>query len=188
MQKKENKNIFFNIFIIISLSFSTLFSASKCNVDYSIIYLIAMNERSLQRPIGYPYLISLNKKFPREYNKVKHQFNFINNRTIDCKSEKECISTMEKLLQLGIKNMDLGAFQINYLSFKFKDFSNYFNFKKSFARSCEIVYPFIRNKKNITFRDIARYHSSTPKYNKIYADNLEKNYKKLANSIKKRSR
>lgn len=159
--------------------------SEQCSLDYSILYLIAMNERHKDRDIGYQYLISFNNK--NDVNKAKEKFKgFLDNRTIDCKNRENCIKIAKYLISNNIKNLDMGPFQINYLYHKYS-LSEYFDLKKSYKNSCMIAQNFIDND-HITFSDIARYHSSTRKYNQRYASYLKRNYNSLIGTIKKQDK
>ena len=170
-----NKAIFTSfIFFLITISLK----ASECSLAYSTMYLIALNEKAIERPIGYPYLISFNSS--KNVAEAKKTFKkvFMNSRTIDCKNVQLCTKITKSLINNGMSNLDLGAFQINYHYHKIK-IKDYFIIEKSYEKSCNIAEQFI-DSKNVTFEDIARYHSSTKKYNAIYAKRLKKNYNRLA--------
>lgn len=170
--KKMN---FYKILPIVLLFSNQLF-AKECSLDYSIMYLVAMNEKHKDRNVGYPYLISFNNK--KEASVAKHYINgFLDNRTIDCKNEKRCTDILKILFSAKITNLDLGAFQINYHYHK-ENLSDYFNLKKSYNIGCKIAEKHINNNA-VTFQDIAKYHSLSRKYNSIYANSLSRNYKKL---------
>jgi len=151
--------------------------AKECSLSYSTMYLIAMNERATEKEIGYPYLISFNKKKDAQEAKKIYKELFFNSRTLDCKNADSCTKILSSLLDNGSDNLDLGAFQINYHFHKIP-ISHYFKIDKSYSKSCEIAEKFI-DKNNVTFEDLARYHSSTKKYNARYARALEINYNKI---------
>lgn len=170
--------------LILILSFTAFLYSKSCKLDYSIMYLLILNEKSLHRPVGYPYLISFNKKSDIKKVSKRYQNLFMDSRTIDCLNVDMCVSILNYLYDKKIKNVDLGTFQINNFWFKFNDKKNYFIIEKSYEKSCEIASKYI-NPNNITFEDIARYHSSTKKINKLYAQNLKRNYIKLCKQLKK---
>lgn len=64
----------------------------KCNVQYDIMYLIALNEKSPKRAVGYPYLISFNNKSDAKMIKTKYSNLFMSSRTIDCENFSLCVS------------------------------------------------------------------------------------------------
>lgn len=155
---------------------------TECKLGYSTMFLIAMNEKHLKKEVGYPYLISLNNKTEKKRIFQKYKKYFLDNRTIDCKNKKLCTIIASDMIKNNITNLDLGAFQINYGFHKFK-IENYFDLKKSYNISCSIASKYV-NDKDLTFENIAKYHSQTRKYNQLYAKSLKKNYQKLLNYTK----
>lgn len=145
---------------------------SACEVDDLIMYSIAKNERHPKKPIGYPYLISFNNAKDKEKLGKNIQEFFIDNRTIDCLNSKFCIEILDTLIANGIKNLDCGAYQINYLFWKMP-IENYFDIKKSYDKACLIVSS--HNQKFWSWENIAKYHSQTPKYNFSYKQKLLEN-------------
>lgn len=170
------------ILIVTYLISNNLLLAKECRLDYSILYLIAMNEKHKSRQVGYPYLISFNKKSDLIKAKKLHIDGFLDTRTIDCKNKQKCVKTTRTLIKNKMHNLDLGAFQINYTYHKMS-IEDYFDFQKEYKKSCEIAQNFI-DPDNITFKDIARYNSSTKNINERYAKNLQINYNKLIKGIK----
>jgi len=138
-----------------------------CKVDDRIMYAIAKIERHKATPIGYPYLISINlKKDQKEMrNDASLKKYFLDRRTLDCKSQTECVAVLNKLKSHKITNLDCGAYQINskYWSLEDKD---YFDIRKSYFKACEIVMS--HNKAKWTWENIAKYHSKTKRYNDRY--------------------
>ena len=114
---KINKKILSTMMILNLTIFatSTLGSNIKCSLSYDLMEVIAKVEGSPKRDVGYPFIISFNN--PVKYKKVLKGMNFksINNRTLDCKSKNNCVSILSELEKKGIKNLDLGAFQMNYI-------------------------------------------------------------------------
>jgi len=170
------------LFISLLLLSSLFAGEQKCLLKYSTMYIIAMNEKHKDKAVGYPYLISLNNKKDVIKAKEKYKNYFLDNRTIDCINKEKCFQITKNLIADKITNLDLGAFQINYKYHKIK-IKDYFNLKKSYIASCKIASQYIKNKQKITFRDIAKYHSHTKKYNRLYADSLRKNYQLVLNRI-----
>ena len=104
---------FFSVFLVPFLLHGDPLLESTCKIPYDRIYLIAMNERHAKRPIGYPYLISINNK--REARVLKNALPklFIDNRTIDCKNKELCTKITEELIKKGYTNIDLGALDLS---------------------------------------------------------------------------
>lgn len=156
---------------ILLFSFGHL-SAKECKVDDRIMFAIATIERHPKTPIGYPFLISLNSSKDQKKaikNKTLKNF-FLDKRTIDCDNKETCVKILSILEDNGIKNLDLGGFQLNYLYWDMKNNQDYFNIKKSYKKACAIVMS--HNKNKWTWENIAKYHSKTKKYNESYKKNL----------------
>lgn len=166
------------IFLSLLVTFNLF--AKECKLDYSIMYLIAMNERHPQRNIGYPYLISFNNK--KDAKIARKYFNeFIDSRTMDCKNKDKCVEITKILIEANITNLDLGAFQISYRHHKHKIFS-YYDLKKSYNIGCLIAQRNI-DLNNIKFSDIAKYNSFKKKRNRAYAKKIQRNYLRLKSKI-----
>lgn len=142
-----------------------------CNIDDRIMYSIASVERHKKTPIGYPYLISINKKKDqyKALQDTKINSYFLDSRTIDCENQEKCISILNRLTSLNIINIDCGCFQINYKFWSIKK-KDYFDIKKSYDKACDIIMS--HNKRNWTWENIAKYHSKTKKHNDRYKKNL----------------
>jgi len=156
---------------ILLFSFGHL-SAEECAVDDRIMFAIATIEKHPKTPVGYPYLISLNSSKDQRKartNKALEKF-FLDKRTIDCNNKETCVEILSILEENGIKNLDLGGFQINYLYWGMESNQDYFNVRKSYEKACIIVTS--HNKNKWTWENIAKYHSKTKKYNEAYKKNL----------------
>ena len=164
------------IFILLILSISSIVGSEEesCSIDYSIMYAIQKVERHAKLKVGYPYIISFNSKVDRKKVKKKLNLSWIDSRSVDCKEIVQCEDTLNKIVKLKIKNVDLGAFQINYKYHTMKP-DEYFNNKKAYLRACKIIEGLIK-KYGMSADTIARYHSSTKKYRRRYAKKLFKNY------------
>ncbi len=161
------------IFFLFSISLFAI-DDDSCSIDYSIMYAIQKVERHAKLKVGYPYIISFNSKRDRRKVKKKFDLNWIDSRSIDCQEMVQCEDTLDKILKLKIKNVDLGAFQINY-KYHTMELDKYFNHKKAYLRACRIIERLIK-KFGMSADTVARYHSSTKKYRKRYAKKLFKSY------------
>ena len=128
-----------------------------CLVAYTLMYALAQKEGHAKRPVGYPYLISFNRKedaglagsiFPKE--------GWIDRRTYDCGDERFCIAALEALDAYGIDNVDLGAFSINAHWWP-DDPSVYFDLGKSYKKACEITEENAR-RYGWSWETLGRYH------------------------------
>jgi hypothetical protein len=149
------------------LTISVFANNSKCNVDSSLLKIIAEVEKHNQKEVGYEYLISFNNKRDAKFtkNKIGKKI-FLDKRTIDCKNKQLCKKITNFLIKQKITNLDLGAFQINYKYHKM-EIEDYFSFKKSYLKACGLLSKLIKNY-GYSWRTIARYHSATPEYNYKY--------------------
>jgi len=140
---------------------------SECGVDDRIMYGIASVESHKKRPVGYPYLISINSKNEqkrlRKIPSLKKLF--LDTRTIDCKNQEMCVIVLDEINKLGITNLDLGSFQINQMYWEMPK-KEYFSIKGSYEKACEIV--LFHNRKEWNWKNIAKFHSGTKKYNERY--------------------
>lgn len=161
---------FFLILIVLTISANAQKNKINCDLNYSIIELIANAERSVKREIGYPYLISFNEKI--NYGNYIHnkKYKRIDSRTLDCLELQNCVNILEQLVEQKITNIDLGAFQHNYIFHKYPLY-DYFILENSYNRTCTILKNLIK-RHGYSWQTIARYHSSTPKYNEKYKNIL----------------
>lgn len=155
------------ILVFFTLSYSKI-SATEitCSLSYDLMEVIATVERSPKRPVGYPFLISFNESV--NYKKVlsSYDFIYIDSRTLDCKNRNNCIKILNYLEENNINNLDLGAFQLNYVHHKFNK-KEYFTLENSYQRACSFLETLIKVH-GYSWETIARYHSSTPSRNLIY--------------------
>lgn len=151
----------------------------ECIVDYSVMYVVAQNERHSKRDIGYPYLISFNSQNDVAVAKKSAKLNWLDNRTVDCRSTEQCKEDLRKINSLSIENLDLGAFQINQRWFGYEDKEEYFNLRKSYKNACNILLEHYKQTGEWSWKTIARYHSKTQKHNNMYKDRLVNNFKNI---------
>ena len=172
---KAMTNKFFKVFFLL---FPFSLFGYECKVSNDVLLLILNVEKHKNKEIGYPYLISFNNKGDsRILKKTSIGKYFIDSRTIDCKKDEICVDITKTLLEVGINNLDLGAFQINAM-YHHLDISDYFDIKKSYKFACGIISNNIR-KHGFSLESIARYHSETKKYNIAYQKGLIKSYEVL---------
>lgn len=161
---------FFGIFILIIVIFDS--ASANCTATYEMLYAIASNERHKSRDVGYPYLISFNKKTDVRKLKVEDKRFMIDNRTLDCRNKANCTQIIGYLTKMGVKNMDLGPFQICYMYHKNNLYPHqFFSLKDSFEFAKNLSNSNFK-KHGCTWEALARYHSATPYHNKKYAKGL----------------
>jgi hypothetical protein len=159
--------------ILIAFIISAIVSfADKVEIPYKIIYAIAGAERSIKKDVGYPYIIGINKKTDiQKITSILPKRYFLNRRAIDCKDLKTCTKMTSLLIKHNIKNLDLGAFQLNYRYHKLP-IKNYFILPKAIKKVKEILLGHI-NRYGYNLKAIASYHSKTPVFNKKYQKRLK---------------
>ncbi|MCK9549283.1 hypothetical protein [Aquamicrobium sp.] len=168
-------------YIFLNLIFTAMIFAQECVIDYRLMYTIASNERHHKKPIGYPYLISFNKPSQKKVLPANIRSLMLDGRTIDCKNSNTCVQILTYLSQNGVKNLDLGAFQINYMYHgKKASLASFFNLKESYDIARDLAEIHVK-KHGCTWKSLARYHSATQKYNQRYTNNLKKNYMRSYN-------
>ena len=165
------------IFIFISTIFCF---ANSCNVEYDVIYTIAKVEGHPKRNVGYPFIISFNNKLDIHAMEKISQVDYekLDSRSIDCKNKKMCIKILKHLIDNGIKNLDLGAFQFNYRFIKFKDLSQYFDLKYTYYKTCKILMD-LEKKYGWSMQTLAKYHSYTDTHNQKYQKIITEKYKEI---------
>jgi hypothetical protein len=132
----------------------------KMGVPRAVVAAIGVVEGG-RRP--YPYLIRINT--PVRIRAPKGLLKKLPSGAIDCKSELVCKALAEKLIRRGIKNIDLGYYQINYLYAPHNGISRKellakaFNLPEETVLACKIL---ARNFKEYgyTAAAIGRYHSA----------------------------
>lgn len=163
--------------LLVVLSKNSIFA--DCNLKHELMFSIAAVERHMQRDIGYPYLISFNNK--EDFLKLKkildsyeYKYKTFKNdkRTIDCLSEEGCSAIVNTLIDNGIVNMDMGAFQICYRWNKFP-IRNYFDLSQNYADACKLISHHIAVDGN-TWESIGNYHSKTKKLNRLYVNLVQR--------------
>lgn len=175
---------YFILVLILSNFLYAATSSKSCSISKDIFYSILMNE-GLKKRVGYEYIISFNNISDVKILKKTGIKNlFINNRTLDCKNEKLCSYILSELTKANIKNLDLGAFQINYKLHKLNSLSDYFDIDKSYIFACKYIETCVKQYGN-NYKAYACYHSRTPKHNEKYQKNLKINHKKVEQLLKK---
>ena len=180
-------NYFTKISLILSLSTISLLSETRitnpCNVDFKVLRVIAKAERSYERPLWYPYIISFNNYNSNKILSKKYKYIKLDrqNRVIDCLNTLNCVNILKSIISKGENNIDVGNYQFNYIYFKFPH-SDYFNNEDSFLHACNRVQELF-DQYGVSWKTVAKYHSKTPKYNKKYQKTIFKILKRENNEI-----
>lgn len=170
------------IYISVLLSYSLLMATitqEECQVPKILLETIKLTENETK----YPYWIRTNdlstkNKFKNILKNYNHKINK-DEMLIDCLDFTNCINITNALIKNQITNLDLGLFQINYVSYPFS-LHTYFDERLSYKRACEVVKEKIKlNKNKWSWEVLASYHSLTPDLNRKYKKKLIKNYIKL---------
>ncbi len=135
----------------------------RCPVPYEIMWAIAKVESG-----GYPFVIRVNENVRVRAPWLKP----LGNGAYDCKNYRLCVYTARELIRRGIKNVDLGAFQINYLYHRVSP-EVAFSVPESYLKACSILLEKVKEN-GWSWEGIASYHSKNPKRNREYAIKLYK--------------
>ena len=127
----------------------------------------------------YPYFIRINRS--GDANRLKKLgINIELGHILKCYSPRECAKDTKFLLALGINNLDLGPFQINYkyhhYRWKNKSLEGYFDPSLAEDRARDIVVGLI-NRYGYSWETLGRYNHYNPKNktkNRIYYSRLYK--------------
>ena len=164
------------LFLVVNLYSQNI--RRSCSIDNDIMLSILKTESHKDKTIGYPYLISFNNRIDQKIvRKTSIKKYLLDNRTIDCKDKDTCIKITKTLLEVGINNLDLGAFQINYKFHKYK-IKKYFSLTESYYIACNYVENNVK-KYGGSWYAVAGYHSFSLKHNLKYQKYLKKNYLKI---------
>jgi len=168
----------FKILLLIFFCFNTIFASGGCKIESDIIVSILGVEGHPKRRLGYEYLICFNNENDaRAIKKILPEL-FLDSRTIDCKNASVCQALTEKLLNIGITNVDLGSFQLN-LKWHRYPVDTYFDFSKSYKIACRYLEDMIA-KYGYNWYAIASYNSQTPEHNYKYQKILREKYSKYS--------
>lgn len=164
-------------FILVVLFSSFVFAQDKL-IPQIVLDAIRNAECLKEGGICNPNFIRINKKkdvLTAKENNIK-----MNGYILKCKNAKTCSNYVEKLLQLGIKNIDLGPYQTNYYWQNdrwadAKDYTGYFVHEEAEARARTILRDLI-SQYGYSWRTLGRYHHFDPKnksrnrayYSKLY--------------------
>jgi hypothetical protein len=165
-----------------TLVVATLVSVSAfgaCYMEDALLDAIGAMEGHPAKELRYPYIVSFNSTKDAKLAKDAGLEGWLDNRTVDCGGQEACVSLVEALIKSDIKNLDLGAYQINYVYHKYP-LEEYFS-EAAETRVCEILLALYETG-GWSWETIARYHSSVPKRNEFYKTRLAKKFWKFAES------
>lgn len=163
--------MFKKILLLQCLFCSLWLYAKDCEFQDSVLDGIAKIEGHPKREFGYPYIISFNKKSDVLKLTIDDRWIPIDSRTIDCLDFDRCIAVYEEIKDLGITNIDLGAYQINPKFWKLKP-EEYFDFEKSRSKACKILTG-LKKQYGWSWETMAKYHSKKKENNLAYQKRLK---------------
>lgn len=135
--------------------------------DIPDIVLFAIRNNECYNDKGYcnPYVIRINKQ--NDIAKANNNGISTNGPHILCYDANRCANTAEQLIRLGVKNIDLGPYQINYFWNGKYELAGYFELDSAEIRAKEIIGELI-NQYGYSWTTLGRYHNYDP-------DNLSRN-------------
>ena len=180
------------LLLVFSILLSSLFSKehyilstdikepSDCLVPNPVLESIMSVERSLDREIGYPFIIRINRKkeIKKAHRVLKGMYYTVTKRdkaVIDCKSTNNCAKITKKLVSSKIKNIDLGAFGLNYYwreGWRYNPRTFFINNKASLI-TCKYLHE-LNNEFGWSWRTIGNYHNRHKKRNDLYVKRLKR--------------
>lgn len=144
-------------------------NADSLELPSVVMDAIVNTEAYKENGVINPYVVCLNTK--ADIQKATEYGMVVDGRAIKCKSEELCVETVLALEMLGIKNVDVGAYQINLVFHPTDSVEDYFNMDTARASAEAIVLGHIK-RDGYTWESIAKYHSGTPELNRRYAMKL----------------
>jgi len=130
----------------------------------------------------YPYLIRVNGSFRVRVPKAVARE--ISPNVFDCRQESICRALALALITRGVKNLDLGYYQINYLHAPANGIDRKellekaFNLKEEGKLACRILADRLK-RYGYNANAVATYHSLTPERNYAYAVRFYRVYRKI---------
>jgi len=143
-------------------------------VDWRIVESIGELEGIKRKGKPYPYIIRVNSRGVR-IKGLREIFPHV----YDCLNERLCRIVAEKLVRAGVRNFDVGYFQVNYYHYKGDKrelLEKGFTYKGGYRIACRIVSKLLK-RYGYTARAVARYHSSNPERNYRYALKFWRKYR-----------
>lgn len=164
-------------YLIVMVIFMKALSAENFAVPQIVLDAIKDTECLKKDGINYPFFIRINKKvdvLTAKKNKIK-----MSGRILQCHNAKGCSDKVKELLSIGIKNIDLGPYQINYFYQHSRwsheeEYSAYFKHDSAEKKAREILRELIKTY-GYSWRTLGRYHHYDPnnkKRNRVYFSKL----------------
>jgi len=152
---------------------------SDCLVPEPILDAIMSVERSMDRRVGYPYIIRINrKKDIRKAHRILKNYNYVvtkrDEAVIDCKNTRNCARITRQLVENKIRNIDMGAYGLNYV---YREGWNYnlrvfYVNKRASLVTCKYLHE-LNNEFGWSWRTIGNYHNRHKRRNDLYVKKLK---------------
>lgn len=142
--------------LLIFLCFFGILKAEEFRVPEIVVDAIKNNECLKEKGVCNPYVIRINKQ--EDIDKALLNGVSINKNLIKCQTKENCISSAERLSQIGIKNMDLGPYQINYF-YHPTSFETYFE-ENSVREKVHFILSDLIKRYGYSWETLGRYHKS----------------------------
>lgn len=163
---------------LIFLLINVYASVESCRLDFKLNQALALTEMHPKKGVNYPFLISLNNKSEAKIIKeLLPDIQWLDNRTIDCLNQSNCIELTKILIDNEIDNLDLGHMQLNYYWHK-NELNHYFDIEKSNEVACDILYH-LEKRYGWSWETIGKYHNYKKSKNRRYIKKVKYHYANL---------
>lgn len=160
------------------LSLPLLLSIAAAEPAYRIpdvvLFAIQNNECFKDKGLCDPFIIRLNKK--KDIEKARASKLDVKSVHLFCESKEKCAIAAQRLIDIGITNIDLGPYQVNYYWNGQDELSGYFDMAIAEQRARTILRRLI-DRHGYSWRTLGRYHHYDPdnkKRNQAYYRRLRK--------------
>ena len=151
-----------------SILFANIIFA-ETQFDKVVLKAILSNECLRIHGRYYPYFIRVNgeNNFIRAKRYLALQDISWKDSVLVCKDKEQCVYIAKGLINYGIKNIDIGPYQINYYYHPLKDIKKYFSYRESGKISNNIIQK-LGKKYGYKWETLGKYHSFRKSQNKDY--------------------
>jgi len=155
------------LFALLFLYGGSLFAETQ--FDKIVLDAILSNECLKIGGKYYPYFIRINghDNFARAKKFLSLQNITWKRKVLICKEKEQCVYIAKGLIKYGIKNIDIGPYQINYIYHPLKRISRYFSFKES-KKICNRIIQKLGKKYGYGWETLGKYHSFKKEKNRNY--------------------
>ena len=163
---------------------TTTAKTNKCIAPPEVMLSLLMAESAGNRELGYPYIIRINGNYKEIASKAldtlvkKKVIKRLYKNVYDCENQNKCTQISQLLINNGISNLDLGAFQINYYYHPKDKLDSFFSLDSEYEMACKYSNSLVKQY-GYNWEALARYHSSSYDENHKYKRRLMKNLRKI---------